>query len=610
MSFGRWPEDRADKWDVTDELRAHGIESIKTIINSAEIYETKQQPIGDEAIETETPKESQAVQIYKLISGIAFFFRDTTNTAYAHITVDDHDELLRLESARFQGIVRRRFFEDTGKIASSEALNAAISLVAADACWKGETFKLYNRVGWRDGNLYYDMTDSAWRAIEVDGERWRLLDRPPILFVRQGHQAPQVVPKAGGDIKRLFDFISIGSDDDKLLLLVWLVASFIPDFPHPIPILHGPQGSGKSTTFRRLRLLIDPSSVLTLTFPREISELVQQLSHNWAALFDNVTDLPNWLSDALCRAVTGEGFTKRKLFSDDIDFIYQFQRIIGLNGINAVATKPDLLDRAILIEQERISPDRRRTEEELDAEFKVAIPEILGGIFDALVKAIRIRPTVKLGRVPRMADFAHWGYAIAEALGYEGRQFLVAYSASIGAQNEEVLAGDAVASAIVDFMEKRTTWAGTATELLTELESVAEKLKLDTRARTWPKAPHILTRRVAAVKSNLEDAGIDFDREHSGNRTITLTRQQGTQSSVQSVQASTDVKKQGLTSGRYLDATERLDATENELDATEKSSVQLQDVENERVEKEKDESGRLDATSGNSIGVEQVEEWV
>ena len=51
------------------------------------------------------------------------------------------------------------------------------------------------------------------------------------------------------------------------------------------------------------------------------------------------------------------------------------------------------------------------------AKFEADKPSILGGIFDVLVKAMNIYPTVSLQSFPRMADFAQWGYAIGEALG-------------------------------------------------------------------------------------------------------------------------------------------------------------------------------------------------
>ena len=215
----------------------------------------------------------------------------------------------------------------------------------------------------------------------------------------------------------------------------------------------GPRAQGN---FRTLRRLIDPSILETLTFPHDVNELVQKLSHHWAPLFDSATTLPLWLSDALCRAVTGEGFSKRALYTDDEDQIYHFQRCLGLNGINIVATRADLLDRSILIGLERIAPAGRRT------------------------KALQIKPAVQLEHLPRMADFACWGCAIARALGYNEVDFLNAYEGNRRTQNAEVLEGYPVAAAIMGLMVRRPEWQGEPAELLQALDEVAERERINT----------------------------------------------------------------------------------------------------------------------------------
>jgi len=51
-------------------------------------------------------------------------------------------------------------------------------------------------------------------------------------------------------------------------------------------------------------------------------------------------------------------------------------------------------------------------------------------------------------RVERMADFAAWGYAISEAMGYKGEKFLEIYNRNLNSQNEEVLTNSLVALAV------------------------------------------------------------------------------------------------------------------------------------------------------------------
>ena len=88
--------------------------------------------------------------------------------------------------------------------------------------------------------------------------------------------------------------------------------------------------------------------------------------------FDNITSIRDWLSDILSRAVTGEGFTKRKLYTDDEDILFAYRRLLILTGIGLVVTKPDLLDRSLIIGVERIPDSERIPEEQLDADFQRA----------------------------------------------------------------------------------------------------------------------------------------------------------------------------------------------------------------------------------------------
>jgi hypothetical protein len=249
---------------------------------------------------------------------------------------------------------------------------------------------------------------------------------------------------------------------------------------------------------------------------KDQKELVQQLSHHYAPFFDNVRKIKDCMSDLFCGAVTGTGTSKRRLYTDDDTVIYSFQRCIGFNGINNVAYASDLLDRSLQIQLSRIPKYERKTEEELKAEFLQDKPFILGGIFDALAKARTIYPSVKLTEKPRMADFAKWGYAIAEATGFGGEDFLSAYEQNMNVQNEELLESDPVAQALESLMESRKRWEGTPYELYKQLGTEATHIEIDTSSMSnWPRAANALTRHLNEIKSNLIDAGITFHRASS-----------------------------------------------------------------------------------------------
>jgi hypothetical protein len=351
-----------------------------------------------------------------------------------------------------------------------------------------------------------------------------MINKPPIIFRRLAHQNKQVWPVKESNIDLLSGYVNLSNDAERLLFTVYTVAAFIPGFPHPLLILHGQQGAGKSTPMRLLKKLIDPSQISGLPAPRNNEAFVQLAYHHAFLFFDNLSTLPTWFSDSLARASTGDSFSKRMLFTDDDDVFYVVQRPMALNGISQVITKPDLLDRSILLKLERIDQDKRRPEKVFWEEFEEDKPIILGSIFDTLGKAMAIYPNIDLEKSPRMADFAKWGCAIAEAIGSTKEAFLAAYNSNIDRQNDEAIYASSVAQAILMFMDEQDEWEGTPADLLVKLEKIAFAKQLD-RDYSWPKGPVWLTRRLNEVQTNLASKGINVSHSTTAtSRIIKLTK--------------------------------------------------------------------------------------
>src|SRR5207248_884048 len=131
--------------------------------------------------------------------------------------------------------------------------------------------------------------------------------------------------------------------------------------------------------------------------------------------FDNISVIPEWLSDALCSLSTGSGFRTRKLYKDSEEKIFDPQRPVIFNGIVDFVTRPDLLDRSLILNLPEIKDEKRRQEAELDREFNCAKPRILGGLLDAAVTALRNLPLTKPDKLHRNADFAVFVQAAEEA---------------------------------------------------------------------------------------------------------------------------------------------------------------------------------------------------
>jgi hypothetical protein len=469
-------------------------------------------------------KPTQAEMLIKLVEeseGLELF-HDEHKKPYAHLTVEDHQEIWPCKGEQFKNWLSRLMWDKYGIAPNPNTLTTALGVIKAKALFKGKRYDLSNRVALCDGFFWYDLSDEKCRAVKINDQKWEIDPKPPILFKRYSHHEAQIEPATqSGDPKIFLDFVNISDKNQKLLLLVYIIACFIPDFPHPIINIYGVQGSAKSTLSKLLRKIIDPSVIEVSNFPKEPAEIIQKLSHNWFICFDNVSYISGSISDLLCRAVTGMGFSKRELFSDDDDFVYRFKRCIGLNGINLVAERPDLLERSILLELEVIPKEKRKTEKEVLEQFEAARPAILGGIFDALVKTLAMIENVKLTSSFRMADFTHWGCAIAEALGYQQTDFLFAYGENIEMQNRRVLHDSLVAMAIIELMDRSPNWEGTAAVLLKKIKEIAELQEVDVkREKSFPKAANALSREMKKLEPNLAEAGIIFSREKGRKQRI------------------------------------------------------------------------------------------
>jgi len=272
-----------------------------------------------------------------------------------------------------------------------------------------------------------------------------------------------------------------------------------------------------------VRLLIDPSAVPLRSPPREERDLLVQAANNHCVALDNLSNLPGWLSDGLCRLSTGGGHSARGLYTDADEFTLAVKRPVILNGIEDVATRPDLAERALQIELETIPDDRRMAEKELWEKFEAVRPAIFSGLLNGLACALRELPSLKLDSLPRMADAALWATAGEKAFGWPKGTFISAYSRNLNEGAIASLDAHPIGVAIRQLLEKQTTWTGEPTQLLKSLNVAAsEELR---NARNWPRDPRALSACLRRLAQALRRGGIgaDFGKK-DGRRLIALCK--------------------------------------------------------------------------------------
>ncbi len=455
------------------------------------------------------------------LASAAELFHSADGTALADLTINDHRETWPVRTKGFRRWLARQFYEQTGGAPSSEALQSALNVIEAKAHFDGPERTVVIRVGGLDGRLYLDLGDEAWRAVEIDATGWRVIDEPPVRFRRAAGMQPVAVPVPGGSVEALRAFLNVQSDQDFVLVVAWGLAVLRNKGPYPALVLSGEQGSAKSTFSAILRSLLDPNTAPLRALPREDRDLFIAASNGHVLAFDNVSGLPAWISDTLCRLATGGGFAVRQLYTDQDEVLFDAARPVILNGIEDIVTRPDLADRAVFLTLEPIPEERRRPEAELWAAFEAERARLLGVLLDAVVEGLKRLPHTHLPRLPRMADFALWASACETAIWPAGT-FWSAYCGNRDEAVEGVIDADPVAAAVRAVMTERTVWTGTASDLLGALgEAAGERIA---KSKTWPDSPRALSGRLRRAATFLRKIGIEVSFEREGRARTRIIR--------------------------------------------------------------------------------------
>jgi hypothetical protein len=496
-------------------------------------YEEKKQESGEEDNQEDGEQRvSMATALVGVLKNTgAKLFHAPDNEAFALIPVGSTRQVWPLRTKGFRSWLAGTYYSLTKKTPGAQAIADSINVFEMMAIHEGEELIVHVCVAEDKGKLYLDLANKNWNVVEMGKDGWRTLEHSPVAFRRPKGLTPLPAPQRGGSIDALRPFVNVASEDDWMLLVAFLIQAFRPGRPTPVLCLHGEQGCAKSTLAKVVRALIDPSVSSLRKEPREDRDLIIAATNSWLVVYDNLSAIPAWLSDALCRLATGGGLSTRELFSDKEETIFDCLRPVVLTSIEDLASRGDLLERAIVLRLPRITDGNRQTEAEFWEAFEQARPFILGALLDAASAALANLGKVRLKNLPRMADFCQWVSAAGPALGWPEGEFLRIYQGNRADANELALDADVIVPHLRKFAHDRSPWEGTAADLLAALKEAAPDK--DTKDKDWPKRANTLSGRLRRLAPNLRAVRIqvDFDRQaDSGRRKvirITMNPEQG-----------------------------------------------------------------------------------
>lgn len=433
---------------------------------------------------------------------------------------DESGQVVRLRSRAARERMAKLFFDREGRGIPASAISEAMPTIAA-FCRQGGRKPVAVRVGRLGEHVYIDLGNLPPRVVRVGPDGWQVIDaaESPVRFVRPSGTLPLPEPERGGSWDELRKLIRT-DEQGFILVAAWLLGALSGRGPYAILALFGPQGSGKSTTARTLIDLVDPRKASLGAQPREVRDLMIAASNAHVLAYDNLSAIPEWLSDALCRLATGAGYRTRALFEDAEEVLFEASRPIIINGIVDLIKQGDLADRALAVRLDLMPPSARKPEAELRAEYEKVRPRIFGVLLDALAMGLA-REREITEPLPRLADFARLVLAATPALPFTAEEFLRAYGAAQADLQVAVL-DDPFAQALLEYLEREGAFEGTAGDLLERLTEGRDRPPAG-----WPKTPRGVSAEIARLEPALVALGYTVERTKDGHTRRRVYRIQG-----------------------------------------------------------------------------------
>jgi hypothetical protein len=278
------------------------------------------------------------------------------------------------------------------------------------------------------------------------------LDEP--IFSRETDNLPLPKPeKNDGAIEEFLNLLRITNQEARLLLKVWLICAQIESIPRPPLAIVGDGGSGKTTLGKTLKNLLDPHNVDALEPPESNRDLVVNFLAHSVPFFDNAEKITKDKVAIYNRAVSGSGKTEREFYKNFKSISVKFRRTFILNSITPTNAQNDFWERTIILKTKAV-PNNRGDEHELNKNIENLIPGVLYWMYESLSAAMREKPTIKVNKAPRMADWYKWGCAVMKGLGIPQEEFETAYINNKKLTSEDIVLNKPFFEAFLTLLEQ------------------------------------------------------------------------------------------------------------------------------------------------------------
>jgi hypothetical protein len=393
---------------------------------------------------------------------------------FASFERDGHLEHHKIEGPGFQSWLRHEY----GKLHKIEVdgvlhpiypkrvhLDEATDQIRSHALLEGKEYEPRVRLNHVDGALWLDLGRADWQCVRVDADDWTILNKCEAKIPRGQGPKELPLPVKGGKIEELRQFVNVRDDEAFALYVGTIVGLFNTFGNYTNAIFCGPAGSGKTTAMRVMRSLVDPHHVMERRFRNE-RDLYHGLGNSHMIAYENMSEITDNLSDAICALNTGTGYAERKYYYQNEEFQVRGYHPVLLNGIPTnLAEREDLIDRTVTFAFDYLG-EAVRSDDAFWRDFKTAWPKLLGCVLDGVVGALRSRrkfgddnDEARRGLLgdyrPRFVDHVVWAEAACRTLGFADGAFSEAYRKNQGRAVQYLAKHNPVCVGIAKMIAKR-----------------------------------------------------------------------------------------------------------------------------------------------------------
>ena len=459
--------------------------------------EAGQAPPANHVVITRTAREESSVWV------------DEQGCVWADVEIRGRADSVEVRSMQFQRWLRDTLRARGYPPPKKAAVTLAVEELDSWGAMQGPQFRRRLRVAHHEGRIYLDLANDAGEVVEITPEGWRVIPCAPVRFMRGASTLALPHPVRGGSVELLRPLVNASVEEHWVLMAGFLVGCFGTG-PFPVLCLQGQHARGKSTTMEVLRSVVDPDRVTRASRPRSVRDLMVAGQRRWVLSYDNLSGLSPDLSDALCVLATGGAAAERRLYTNSEEVIHERMAPTMCSGIDDIATRGDLVRRAIILDLPRLHAPS--AEASLRAQLREVRPRVLGALLDAVSMAMKGRgagspTTTDLS----MVDHVEWVEGAASSLGWNSGHYGEVYAAMQRTAYEREIDRDPVARALHQRVTAEGPLVGTTTEVMAALDDrfVDRAVRASSE---WPKGPRGFSDAIRRAAPALRALGVDADQ--------------------------------------------------------------------------------------------------